>query len=105
MKPIISKTIWENFFAVRPCHEGRAVAEQTKAANEQHYEVPTELYLLCLGRNLKYSCCLYDEPGLTLDEAEIKMVRDTLYPPSQHQCRGASNTYMVYKFNTWRGKC
>ena len=53
----------------------RAVAEQTKAANEQHYEVPTELYLLCLGSNLKYSCCLYDKPGMTLDEAELAMLQ------------------------------
>jgi cyclopropane fatty-acyl-phospholipid synthase-like methyltransferase len=53
----------------------RAVAEQTKAANEQHYEVPTEFYLLCLGRNLKYSCCLYDKPGMTLDEAELAMLQ------------------------------
>ena len=53
------------------------MAEQTKAANDQHYEVPTELYLLCLGRNLKYSCCLYNEPGLTLDEAEVNMVCHT----------------------------
>mgnify|MGYP006932412601 CR=1 FL=1 len=30
----------------------RAVAEQTQAANEQHYEVPTEFYLECLGKNL-----------------------------------------------------
>ena len=52
----------------------RAVAEQTKAANEQHYEVPTEFYLLCLGSNLKYSCCLYDKPGMTLDEAEVAML-------------------------------
>ena len=53
----------------------RAVAEQTKAANEQHYEVPTEFYLLCLGSNLKYSCCLYDKPGMTLDEAELAMLQ------------------------------
>jgi len=32
----------------------RPIAEQTGAANEQHYEVPTEFYLLCLGKNLKY---------------------------------------------------
>ena len=34
----------------------RPVAEQTEAANEQHYEVPTEFYLLCLGKHLKYRC-------------------------------------------------
>jgi cyclopropane-fatty-acyl-phospholipid synthase len=34
----------------------RPVAEQTEAANEQHYEVPTDFYLLCLGKHLKYRC-------------------------------------------------
>lgn len=29
-------------------------------ANEQHYEVPTEYYLLALGKRLKYSSCVYD---------------------------------------------
>lgn len=53
----------------------RAVAEQTQAANEQHYEVPTEFYLECLGKNLKYSCCLYSKPGMTLDEAEREMLQ------------------------------
>ena len=31
------------------------IAIETKAANEQHYEVPTRFYQLCLGRRLKYS--------------------------------------------------
>ena len=33
----------------------RPLAEQTAAANEQHYEIPTRFYQLCLGKNLKYS--------------------------------------------------
>ena len=53
----------------------RPVAEQTKAANEQHYEVPTEFYLECLGKHLKYSCCLYSKPWMTLDEAEREMLQ------------------------------
>ncbi len=52
----------------------RAVAEQTAAANEQHYEVPTRFYQLCLGRRLKYSGCLYSRPETTLDEAEEAML-------------------------------
>jgi cyclopropane fatty-acyl-phospholipid synthase-like methyltransferase len=51
----------------------RPVAEQTSAANEQHYEVPTEFYHLCLGSNLKYSCCYYERGNETLDEAELCM--------------------------------
>src|SRR3990172_10860302 len=32
-----------------------AIAIGTTAANEQHYELPTEFYKLCLGKNMKYS--------------------------------------------------
>ncbi|MEO6005584.1 MAG: cyclopropane-fatty-acyl-phospholipid synthase family protein [Opitutus sp.] len=52
----------------------RAIAEQTDAANEQHYEVPTRFYQLCLGRRLKYSGCLYTKGTETLDEAEAAML-------------------------------
>jgi cyclopropane-fatty-acyl-phospholipid synthase len=52
----------------------RALAEQTAAANEQHYEVPTAFYQLCLGRRLKYSGCLYATGRETLDEAEEAML-------------------------------
>eukprot|EP00475_Leptophrys_vorax_P009328 TRINITY_DN16188_c0_g1_i1.p1 TRINITY_DN16188_c0_g1~~TRINITY_DN16188_c0_g1_i1.p1 ORF type:complete len:356 (-),score=25.85 TRINITY_DN16188_c0_g1_i1:101-1168(-) len=46
------------------------IALSTAAANEQHYEVPTELFRLCLGKRLKYSCCYFPTPTSTLDEAE-----------------------------------
>jgi len=52
----------------------RALAEQTGAANEQHYEVPTPFYQLCLGKQLKYSGCLYPTGTETLDEAEEHML-------------------------------
>lgn len=52
----------------------RALAEQTQAANEQHYEVPTPFYLYCLGHNLKYSSCLYTTGQETLDQAEDAML-------------------------------
>jgi len=52
----------------------RPIAEDTRAANEQHYEVPTEFYRLCLGRRLKYSGCLYPKGTETLDEAEELML-------------------------------
>ena len=52
----------------------RPIAEQTTAANEQHYEVPTELYLLCLGKHLKYSSCLYKSPSDSLAQAEANML-------------------------------
>jgi cyclopropane-fatty-acyl-phospholipid synthase len=53
------------------------LAVQTRDANEQHYEVPTEFYLYSLGPNLKYSCA-YFEPGDTLETAEIKMLDRTV---------------------------
>ncbi|MFH1496804.1 MAG: cyclopropane-fatty-acyl-phospholipid synthase family protein [Verrucomicrobiota bacterium] len=52
----------------------RALAEQTAAANEQHYEVPTPFYHHCLGRRLKYSGCLYPAGTETLDQAEEHML-------------------------------
>ena len=48
----------------------RAIAEHTEAANDQHYELPPEFFRICLGERLKYSCCLYAAPGMTLDQAE-----------------------------------
>lgn len=52
----------------------RAVAEQTAAANEQHYEVPARFFELCLGRRLKYSSCYFFKGTETLDEAEDAML-------------------------------
>src|SRR6186997_2497109 len=49
------------------------IAVQTADANEQHYEVPTRFYQLCLGRRLKYSSALFDGTSDNLDEAEEKM--------------------------------
>jgi cyclopropane-fatty-acyl-phospholipid synthase len=53
------------------------IAINTEAANEQHYEVPTAFYQLCLGRHLKYSSGLWDSGVTTLDEAEEAMLRLT----------------------------
>lgn len=50
------------------------IAVQTRDANEQHYEVPTRFYQLCLGRRLKYSSALWDADTTTLDQAEEKML-------------------------------
>ncbi|MCF7689122.1 MAG: cyclopropane-fatty-acyl-phospholipid synthase family protein [Cephaloticoccus sp.] len=52
----------------------RALAEQTQAANEQHYEVATPFYQFCLGPRLKYSGCLYPTGRETLAEAEEHML-------------------------------
>jgi cyclopropane-fatty-acyl-phospholipid synthase len=51
------------------------IAIDTEAANEQHYEVPTAFYQLCLGKRLKYSSGLWSEGIATLDAAEQAMLR------------------------------
>lgn len=50
------------------------VAVQTATANEQHYEVPTDYFVLVLGPHLKYSSCLYNSTRNTLAEAEHNML-------------------------------
>ncbi len=52
----------------------RPIAEETRAANEEHYEVPTAFFQLCLGRRLKYSGCYFDTGRESLDEAEEAML-------------------------------
>ena len=50
------------------------IAIETRAANEQHYEVPTQFYQLCLGKHLKYSSALWPDGVTTLDAAEEAML-------------------------------
>ncbi len=50
------------------------VALETRAANDQHYEVPPAFFALALGKRLKYSSALFP-PGVTsLDAAEEAML-------------------------------
>lgn len=51
-----------------------ALALATRAANEQHYEVPTDFFRLVLGQHMKYSACLYEQANINLDEAEAAML-------------------------------
>lgn len=53
------------------------VAIATQEANEQHYEVPTRFYQLCLGPHLKYSSGYWPEPSTTFAESEAIMLRMT----------------------------
>jgi len=50
------------------------IAEQVDKPNEQHYEVPPELFRLVLGPRLKYSCCYFPHRSTTLAEAEEAML-------------------------------
>ena len=53
------------------------IAVQTKAANEQHYEVPTVFYQRALGKRLKYSSGYWDSGVSNLDQAEERMLELT----------------------------
>jgi len=53
------------------------IAIDTRVANEQHYEVPTRFYQLCLGKRLKYSGALWPDGVTTLDAAEETMLKLT----------------------------
>lgn len=53
------------------------IAIDTDKANDQHYQVPTEFFLNCLGKNLKYSSCHWDK-AQNLDEAEDEMLALTM---------------------------
>ena len=55
----------------------RAIAEHTAAANAQHYELPPEFFEICLGKRLKYSCCLYPAADTSLDQAEEAALAET----------------------------
>ena len=50
------------------------VAVETKAANDQHYEVPAAFYKLCLGPRLKYSSCFYERGDESIGQAEETML-------------------------------
>jgi cyclopropane-fatty-acyl-phospholipid synthase len=50
------------------------IAVETRAANEQHYELPPEFFLHALGKRLKYSCCYYPAGNESLDQAEEHML-------------------------------
>jgi cyclopropane-fatty-acyl-phospholipid synthase len=53
------------------------IALVPEKANEQHYEVPPEFFVACLGPRLKYSSCWYERGNETLAEAEEAMLAKT----------------------------
>jgi len=58
-----------------------AIAVETDAANEQHYELPAGFFERALGAHLKYSCCWFAEGeedlADALDAAEARMLELT----------------------------
>ena len=57
--------------------EESPVAVATETANEQHYEVPSELFQLFMGPHLKYSCGYWPVADATLNDAEEFMLELT----------------------------
>jgi cyclopropane-fatty-acyl-phospholipid synthase len=55
--------------------ETSPIADQTPAANRQHYEVPAEFFRGFLGPRMKYSSGLWPTPTTTLAESEDAMLR------------------------------
>ena len=53
------------------------IAIATDVANEQHYEVPAELFETFMGPHLKYSCGLWPTEHTTLAESEEAMLQLT----------------------------
>ncbi len=65
---------WERQRALWDRMDRGPVAEQTEAANDQHYEVPPAFFVQALGPRLKYSCGLWGPGVQTLAEAETAML-------------------------------
>jgi cyclopropane-fatty-acyl-phospholipid synthase len=53
------------------------IAVETTAANEQHYEVPTQFYQYCLGPHLKYSSGYWKEGVKDIETSERDMLELT----------------------------
>lgn len=53
----------------------KPLAEQTDAANEQHYEIPASYFQIVLGKHLKYSCGYWPEGVNSLDASEEAMLQ------------------------------
>ncbi len=46
------------------------IAIETKAANEQHYELPTTFFQYVMGKHMKYSSCYWNDSTQNLTSAE-----------------------------------
>jgi cyclopropane-fatty-acyl-phospholipid synthase len=57
--------------------EKSPIAIATETANEQHYEVPSDLFQCFMGPHLKYSCGYWPTPETTLAESEAYMLELT----------------------------
>jgi len=55
------------------------IALVPEKANEQHYEVPPEFFEIVLGKHLKYSCGLWKNNNINLDQSERDMLEKYIH--------------------------
>ncbi len=67
----------EKLYEFKKTISSEPVAIETGTANQQHYEVPAELFQTFMGAHLKYSCGYWPEPETTLTESEEAMLEMT----------------------------
>ena len=67
----------EHFMQLLAQLKASPIAVDTKLANEQHYEVPTEFFKLVLGKNLKYSSGYWEEGNNDFNKSENDMLELT----------------------------
>ena len=53
------------------------IAEHTREANDQHYELPEAFFGMVLGPHRKYSSCLFESDNDTLEQAEARALAET----------------------------
>ena len=54
------------------------IAVNTKEANEQHYEVPSEFFQYVMGKHMKYSCGYWKSGDVSFDKSEEDMLQITV---------------------------
>lgn len=54
------------------------IAVNTREANKQHYELPTEFFKLIMGRHMKYSCGFWKDTTTDFDASEKDMLEITV---------------------------
>jgi Mycolic acid cyclopropane synthetase len=71
----VEEQLWMKQQIVSELHE-MPIAIETIAANQQHYEVPTKFYDLCLGPCKKYSSGYWKQPPITtsFEQSEVDML-------------------------------
>src|ERR1700744_2110244 len=67
----------EHLMALIGLLKSSPIAVNTVDANQQHYEVPTQFYQYCLGKNLKYSSGYWKDGVTDIDTSEDDMLELT----------------------------